>query len=163
MSPFARNIHHMTIAVHGDSPSNITPAMYCGFPARTVFARRVIKGGAITQLAIIVTRSGFGLFAAFLISLKRIPRTVGYIIKNKRTPIGIDNCLNLSESINCPNSGRNLPTSKPTTIHMAIQSVRYFSKIPSVSSFLTVVCSCDKIVCSYLDHLLNDTLRKSID
>jgi hypothetical protein len=60
---------------------------------------------------------------------------VGYIIKNRRMPIGIDNCLNLSESIYCPNSGRNFPTSKPTTMHIAIQSVRYFSKIPRVSVF----------------------------
>jgi hypothetical protein len=50
-------------------------------------------------------------------------------------PIGIESCLNLRESINSPNSGRNFPTNKPTTMHMAIQRVRYFSKIPRVSDF----------------------------
>jgi hypothetical protein len=107
--------------------------MYCGFPARNVFARSVINGGAITQLAITVTSSGFGLVAAFLMSLNRIPKTVGYIMKNRSMPIGIDSCLNFRESINCPNCGMNLPTNKPITMQIAIQRVRYFSKIPSVS------------------------------
>jgi hypothetical protein len=89
----------------------------------------------MTQLAIIVTSSGFGLVAAFLISLNRIPKTVGYIIKNRRMPIGIESCLNLRESTNCPNPGKNLPTNKPRAMHMAIQTVRYFSKTPRRSSF----------------------------
>jgi hypothetical protein len=53
-------------------------------------------------------------------SLNRIPTTVGYIIKKRRMPIGIDNCLNLRESISWPNWGRNLPTSKPATMQMVI-------------------------------------------
>jgi hypothetical protein len=56
-----------------------------------VFARNVINGGAIAQLAIRVTISGFGFLAAFLTSLNRIPTTVGYIMKKSKIPIGIDN------------------------------------------------------------------------
>jgi len=121
------------MAVHGDRPSRMTPAIYCGFPAKETFARNVIKIGAITQLAIIVTSKGLGLFAAFLMSENRIPTTVGYIMKNRSMPIGIDNCRNFKESMNCPKSGRNFPISKPTTMQMTIQRVRYFSKIPRVS------------------------------
>src|SRR3989304_3573078 len=137
MSPFARNIHHITIAVHGDKPKSMTPAMYEEFPAKKTFANKVIKGGAIIQLAIIVTKSGLGFRAAFFMSLNRIPTTVGYIMKNSSMPIGIDNWANLSESMNSPNSGINLPINKPTTMQMAIQSVRYFSPSPNGNSFFT--------------------------
>lgn len=82
-----------------------------------------------------MTRRGLGLFAAFFMSENRMPTTVGYIIKKRRMPIGIDSCLNFRESMNCPNSGRNFPISKPIIMHMIIHSVRYFSKIPSVSVF----------------------------
>jgi hypothetical protein len=61
------------MAVQGDNPRSITPAIYCWLPAKTVFAKNVISGGAITQLAIIVTSNGLGRAAAFLMSLKRIP------------------------------------------------------------------------------------------
>jgi hypothetical protein len=81
MSPLARNIHHITIAVQGDNPSRIKPATNCGLPGKNVFARNVISGGAITQLAIIVTISGLGALTAFFMSLNCIPTTVGYIIK----------------------------------------------------------------------------------
>ena len=137
MSPFARNIHHMTMAVQGDKPKRMTPAMYWGFPAKKVLAKSVINGGAITQLAITVTSRGLGFNAAFLMSLNRMLTTVGYIMKKSSIPIGIDSFTNLSESMNSPNSGMNLPTSKPTTMQMAIQSVRYFSHSPSDSSFFT--------------------------
>jgi hypothetical protein len=99
-----------------------------------VFARNVINGGAISQLAIMVTRRGLGFLAAFFTSLNWMLTTVGYIMKNNKMPIGIDNCANLSESMNLPNSGTNLPTSKPATMQMAIQSVRYFYQIPKDSS-----------------------------
>jgi hypothetical protein len=89
----------------------------------------------MTQLAITVTSKGFGFLEACLMSLKRMPRTVGYIMKNSRMPIGIDSLPNLRESMNCPNCGKNLPTSNPATMHIAIQSVRYFSKMPSDFSF----------------------------
>jgi hypothetical protein len=83
-----------------------------------------------------VTSKGLGLVAALLMSENRIPTTVGYIIKNKRMPIGIESCLNFKESMNCPNSGRNFPMSKPRAMHITIHRVRYFSKIPRVSGFL---------------------------
>jgi hypothetical protein len=95
-----------------------------------------MRAGAITQFAIIVTRRGLGLVAAFLMSLNRMPTTVGYIMKKRRMPIGIDSCLNFRESMNCPNSGRNLPTNNPTTIQIAIHNVRYFSHKPRDNSFL---------------------------
>jgi hypothetical protein len=47
-------------------------------------------------------------------------------MKNKRMPIGIDNCTNLSESMNCPNSGRNFPTSKPMTMQRAYPQGQIF-------------------------------------
>jgi hypothetical protein len=50
-----------------------------------------MMGGAITQFAIMVRSKGFGFLTAFLTSLNAMPTTVGYIIKNKQTPIGIDN------------------------------------------------------------------------
>src|SRR5512136_2289730 len=90
MSPLAKNIHHITIAVHGDNPRRIKPGMYWGLPAKNVLARNVIKGGAMTQFAIIVTSNGLGLLAAFFTSLNCIPTTVGYIMKNSRMPIGIE-------------------------------------------------------------------------
>jgi hypothetical protein len=45
----------------------------------------------------------------------------------------------LSESMNSPKAGINLPTINPTTMQMAIQTVRYFSQRPKDSSFL--ICS----------------------
>src|SRR4030067_2261483 len=156
MSPFARNIHHMTIAVHGESPRRMTPAIYCGFPAKKTFAKRVISAGAITQFAIIVTSKGLGLVAAFLTSLNLMPSTVGYIMKKSKTPIGIDSCLNLRESMNCPNPGRNLPTSKPNTMHMTIQSVRYFSKTPKPFS----LPDCDSV--EVIETLDPRTIRMDI-
>jgi len=107
----------------------------------------------MTQLAIIVTSNGFGLLAAFLMSLNRIPTTVGYIMKNKRMPMGIDNCPNLRDSINSPNCGKNLPTRSPTTMHMAIHSVRYFSKMPS-STFLVDVGSSAEFNFSHFDKVI---------
>jgi hypothetical protein len=100
MSPFARNIHHITMAVQGDNPRSMTPAIYCGFPAKMTFAYNVIITGATAQLAINVTSKGLGLFAASLMSLNLIPTTVGYIMKKRRMPIGIDNCPNLREFMN---------------------------------------------------------------
>jgi len=96
------------------------------------------------QFAISVTSRGLGFLEAIFMSLKRMPKTVGYIMKNKSIPIGMDKFANFSESMNSPNEGRNLPTSKPTTMHAAIHSVRYFSHLPRESSCLT--CS----ACSFL-------------
>jgi len=79
------------MAVHGDMPRSMTPAIYCGFPRRNRFAYNVIKGGVITQFAIMVRRMGFGFPTVFLTSLKAMPTTVGYIMKNRPMPIGIDN------------------------------------------------------------------------
>ena len=108
-----------------------------------MFAYRVISGGAITQLAMIVISIGFGNFVAFLTSLKLIPTTVGYIIRKSRIPIGIDIWLNLNESKYRPNCGRNLPRSRPTMMQIVIHRVRYFSKSPndiSESLDLAVMC-----------------------
>lgn len=138
MSPFARNIHHMTIAVHGDKPSRMIPA-FCSGSVNIRLAKSVINGGAIIQFAIIVVSRGLGRVAAFFMSLNRIPRTVGYIMKNSRMPIGIDSLLYLREFMSSPNWGRNFPTSKPIIMQMAIQSVRYFSKIPRFASFFVCV------------------------
>jgi hypothetical protein len=88
----------------------------------------------MTQLAIIVISIGLGNLVAFLTSLKLIPTTVGYIIRKRRTPIGIDIWPNFNESKYCPNWGKNLPKSKPMTMQMAIHNVRYFSKSPSETS-----------------------------
>ncbi len=104
-------------------------------PAKKVFARKVIRGGAIIQLAIIVTIRGLGFLAAFLTSLNCIPTTVGYIMKNRRMPMGIESDLNFRESINCPNAGRNLPASRPIAMHMTIQIVKYFSNTLRESLF----------------------------
>ena len=138
MSPFARYIHHITMAVQGDKPRSIKPGMYWGLPAKKVLARKVIRGGAITQLAITVTISGLGFLVACLTSLNRMPTTVGYIIKKSSMPMGIESWAYLRESINSPKAGKNLPTSKPTTMQMAIQTVRYFSQSPKDSSFFGV-------------------------
>jgi hypothetical protein len=56
-------------------------------------------------------------------------------MKKRQIPMGIDNWANLSESINSPNAGKNFPTSKPATMHNAIQRVRYFSHRPKDNSF----------------------------
>ena len=58
-------------------------------PAKQLLARNVIKGGAIIQLAIIVTMRDLGFRAACLTSLKQIFTTVRYIMNNKRMPIGL--------------------------------------------------------------------------
>src|SRR4030042_1181472 len=77
---------------------------------------------------------GFGNRVAFLTSLKLIPITVGYIIKKRSMPIGIDIWANLRESRYWPTCGRNLPSSSPAIMHIVIQRVRYFSKNPSDAS-----------------------------
>jgi hypothetical protein len=136
MSPFARYIHHITIAVQGDKPRRIKPGMYWGLPAKKVLAKNVIRGGAISQLAIIVTIRGLGFRVACLTSLNRIPTTVGYIIKKSSIPMGIESWAYLRDSMNSPKAGKNLPTNKPTTMQRAIQTVRYFSQSPKDSSFL---------------------------
>jgi len=58
----------MTIAVHGEIPSRIIPAMNSGFPGRRVFAKNVASGGLMTQFAIMVRSNGFGFFVALTIS-----------------------------------------------------------------------------------------------
>ncbi len=78
---------------------------------------------------------GFGFFTAFLTSLKAMPTTVGYIMKNRQMPIGIDSLAYFKESKYSPKAGENLPNRSPTTIHIAIHNVRYFSKNPSLASF----------------------------
>ena len=50
--------------------------------------------------------------------------------------MGIDSSLHLREPTNSPNWGKKRPRSKPTTIHMAIHNVKYFSKTPSVGLLL---------------------------
>src|SRR3990170_5194425 len=153
MFPLASSIHHITIAVQGDKPRRITPAMYCGFPARKTLAYTVMMIGATTQLATRVTKRGLGFREAIFTSLKRMPKTVGYIIKNKSTPIGMDRLANFRESMNSPNAGKNLPTSKPTTMHIAIHSVKYFSHSPRESSSFT--CSaCSSLVSNLARSLL---------
>src|SRR3990170_5351399 len=121
--------------------------------------------GATTQLATRVTKRGFGFREAIFTSLKRMPNTVGYIIKNKSTPIGMDKLANFRESMNSPNAGKNLPTSKPTTMHIAIHRVKYFSQTPRESSSFT--CSaCSSLVSIFFcffqltGHLFNDLLGK---
>lgn len=88
----------------------------------------------MAQLAMMVMSIGLGNWVAFLTSLKLIPTTVGYIMRKRRTPIGIDIWANFRESKYWPSWGRNLPKRRPTTMQMAIQRVRYFSKRPSDSS-----------------------------
>src|SRR4030067_2348480 len=153
MFPLASNIHHITIAVHGDKPRSITPAMYCGFPARRTLAYTVIMIGATTQLANKVTRRGLGLREAIFTSLNRIPKTVGYIMKNRSTLIGMDRLANFRESMNSPNAGRNLPTSKPITMQIAIHSVKYFSHSPRESSSFTCF-ACSSSVSTFSRSLL---------
>ncbi len=75
--------------------------------------------------------------AAFLTSLNWMLTTVGYIMKNSKIPIGMDNWANFRDSINCPNVGINLPTNGPATMQIAIHKVRYFSQRPKDSSFST--------------------------
>jgi hypothetical protein len=138
--------------------------MYCGLPAKKVFAKKVISGGAIIQLAIIVTRSGLGFRTAFLMSLNWIPTTVGYIMKNSNIPIGIDNEAYFNESINSPKPGKNLPTSKPTTMQIAIQKVRYFSQSPKDNSFF----ACSSLVSKLFNllaasYVFKNLLRKNFE
>jgi len=92
----------------------------------------------MTQFAIIVRSMGFGFLTAFLMSLKAMPTTVGYIIKKRQIPIGIDNLANFKESRYCPKLGKNLPSRRPTMMQLAIHKVRYFSKIPSFAFFFSV-------------------------
>src|SRR5512136_999859 len=133
-SPLASFIHHITMAVHGEIPSRMTPAMNWGLPLRKMFANNTIRGGAMTQLAMMVISIGFGNLVAFLTSLKLIPITVGYIMRKRRMPMGIDKWPTFRESRYWPNWGRNLPKSRPMTMQMAIQRVRYFSKCPRDTS-----------------------------
>ena len=57
--------------------------------------------------------------------------TVGYIMKNRQNPIGIDKFPTFKDSKNRPNSGENLPNNKPIIIQIAIHKVRYFSNMPN--------------------------------
>jgi len=77
-----------------------------------------------------VSNNGFGFFVAFTTSLNLMVATVGYIMKNKQTPIGIDKFPIFRESKNRPNSGKNFPNSKPMIMQVAIHRVRYFSNMP---------------------------------
>lgn len=125
--PLASMIHQSTMAVHGDIPSRIVPAMKSGWPARITFEYRVMRGGAITQFAMIVMSMGPGDLTAFLTSLNLMAATVGYIMRKRRMPMGMDMRWNFNESMYWPNSGRNLPRRSPASMQSAIQSVRYFS------------------------------------
>ncbi len=98
-------------------------------------ARSVISAGAIIQFAKTVSIKGLGLPAAFFTSPKAMPSTVGYIMKKRQMPMGIEIWENLRESRYSPKLGRYRPSSNPTTMQMPIQTVRYFSKIPSLASF----------------------------
>src|SRR4030066_434985 len=165
MLPLASSLHHITMAVQGDKPRSMTPAMYCGFPARRTLAYTVMMIGAITQLAITVTIRGLGFREAIFTSLNRMPKTVGYIIKNKSTPIGMDKLANFRESMNSPNAGKNLPTSNPTTMHIAIHNVKYFSHSPRESSSFTCF-ACSSSVSTFsrplllANHLVHNLLGK---
>jgi len=52
-------------------------------------------------------------------------------MRNKQTPIGIDKFPTFKESRNRPNSGKNLPNSRPMIMQVAIHRVRYFSNMPN--------------------------------
>jgi hypothetical protein len=60
---------------------------------------------------------------------------VGYIMKKSRMPMGMEICPNLSESRYSPTPGAYLPSRSPMAMHAAIQTVRYFSRMPSLASF----------------------------
>jgi hypothetical protein len=62
----------MTIAVHGDIPSRMIPAMNSGCPGKIVFAKRVARGGFMIQFATMVRSNGLGLLVAFTMSLNLI-------------------------------------------------------------------------------------------
>jgi hypothetical protein len=126
------------MAVQGEIPRRIAPAIKSGWPESIMLAKRVMRGGAITQLAIMVINNGRGFLVAFTTSLNFISITVGYIMKKRQIPMGIDILLNFKESKNLPKPGYNLPSKSPMTMQMAIHKVRYFSNSPSETSFCSV-------------------------